>query len=257
MDGLKKFLRSIFHSNAYTADISDNEKECLVRIKEIISNYRSIYDPSLLLKEIEFVIFDTETTGFHAYAGDKVISIGAVKIKNGKTTDRFHQLINPKRQIPMEIEGLTGISNRDVENKPSILEGLCSFLIFAEQHFLVAYYADFDIHFLNLPLQKLASIQIPFPILDIMMLSYHLNPNIPSQKLDVLLKKYHIEIIGRHNALEDAIMTAKLFNEFIMQLEEERGITRIGGLKNSMPSICRQNKPYIFKKADIHSIYNK
>ena len=36
----------------------------------------------------EFVVFDIETTGFYAHY-DRIIEIGAVKIKDGKITERF------------------------------------------------------------------------------------------------------------------------------------------------------------------------
>lgn len=52
------------------------------------------------LLESTYVVFDTETTGFNAGAGDQMIEIGAVKIKEGVIIDRFDELINPNRPLP-------------------------------------------------------------------------------------------------------------------------------------------------------------
>ncbi|MCB1427681.1 MAG: DNA polymerase III subunit epsilon, partial [Nitratireductor sp.] len=42
------------------------------------------------------IIFDTETTGLRAEAGDRVIELGAVELENRFPTGRyFHVYINP------------------------------------------------------------------------------------------------------------------------------------------------------------------
>lgn len=235
----KKQIKSFFSPN-HNYGNSDQEK--VADIKQLLSNSKFVINPQLKLKDIEFVVFDTETTGFHAYGGDRVISIGAVKLINGVIKEEFQQIINPEREIPSEIEKLTGIRNGDVIDKPLVLDVLLDFLHYSKDYFLVAHHADFDVNFINFPLQKLCGVRLPNPIIDTLMLSYHLNPNLPSQELDCLLEKYQISDTGRHNSLQDAKMTAQLFHKFIIQLEEERGITTIGGLKNSMPSTCRQQQ---------------
>ena len=58
----------------------------------------------------EYVVFDTETTGF--YVGqDQMIEIGAVKIKNGEIIDRFDEFIDPGRTLPQKITDLTCITD--------------------------------------------------------------------------------------------------------------------------------------------------
>ncbi len=53
-----------------------------------------------------FVVFDIETTGFSP-VNDKIIEIGAVKIRNGEVIDNFSEFVNPERSIPYKITELT------------------------------------------------------------------------------------------------------------------------------------------------------
>lgn len=48
----------------------------------------------------DYVVLDTETTGFKPENGAKLIEIGAVKIHDGKLVDRYEQLIDPHQQSP-------------------------------------------------------------------------------------------------------------------------------------------------------------
>ncbi|MFV9511434.1 PolC-type DNA polymerase III [Tepidibacillus sp. LV47] len=212
-------------------------------IQPLLIPKKEMVDPDHRLKEIEYVVFDTETTGFHPYAGDQIIAIGAVKLVRGQITETFHTYVNPLREVPKEIEILTGITNLQLKDQPFILEAIYQFLKFAHQSYLVAHSADFDLHFLNIALKKHLGLKVRQPIIDTMNISFHLYPRWESHELDRLLAYYQIPIIDRHTALGDAKMTAKLFLCFLDQLEE-RGITTVGALKRSMPSVCRQ-APYL------------
>ncbi|MBR4277292.1 MAG: hypothetical protein IKQ28_02540, partial [Lachnospiraceae bacterium] len=63
--------------------------------------------------------FDIETTGFSP-VNDRIIEIGAVKVKDGNIIDRFSVFVNPERPIPYEIEKLTSISDADVSGAETI-----------------------------------------------------------------------------------------------------------------------------------------
>ena len=54
--------------------------------------------------EDTFVVFDIETTGFSPKK-NKIIEIGAVKVTDGKITDRFSSFVNPDvPTVPFDIE---------------------------------------------------------------------------------------------------------------------------------------------------------
>ncbi len=66
-----------------------------------------------------YVVFDIETTGFSPEK-NKIIEIGAVKVEDGKITDRFSTFVNPDVPIPFAIEQLTGINDSMVLDSPQI-----------------------------------------------------------------------------------------------------------------------------------------
>src|SRR3712207_6566833 len=85
----------------------------------------------------EFVVFDIETTGFSS-ENDKIIEIGAVKIKNGKIIDSFNEFVNPQISIPYKITELTSITNDMVFGKDNISIILPKFMEFCKEAILVA-----------------------------------------------------------------------------------------------------------------------
>ena len=61
----------------------------------------------LFLQNFSFVCLDFETTGLEESA--EIIEIGMVKVVDGQVTDRYNQLVQPRRPIPQSITLLTGI----------------------------------------------------------------------------------------------------------------------------------------------------
>jgi DNA polymerase-3 subunit alpha (Gram-positive type) len=81
-----------------------------------------------------FVIVDIETTGF--YPGrDQIIEIGAVRLKDGKIIDSFQTFVRPDKEIPRNIQELTGITPNMVKDAPSPEEALQQFLSYAGELF--------------------------------------------------------------------------------------------------------------------------
>ena len=97
---------------------------------------------------LRLFVFDIETTGFSA-VNDRIIEIGAVKVENGMITEKFSEFVNPERPIPFEIEKLTSINDRMVEDAPNISVILPKFMDFCGGSVLVAHNADFDTGFIR------------------------------------------------------------------------------------------------------------
>jgi DNA polymerase-3 subunit epsilon len=101
------------------------------------------------LHEILFILLDTETTGFSPQRGDEIFSIAATKTKNGERLDHYGSHIRPKRPIPTHVVALTGITNEQVANAPSLEEEIQTILSFFEHGILLGYHIQHDIAFLN------------------------------------------------------------------------------------------------------------
>lgn len=176
------------------------------------------------LSELTYTVFDTETTGLEPSAGDEIIQIGATRIVNGRLLqgEAFDQLIDPRRAITAESTRIHGITGDMLRGQPTIERVLPRFHAFSEDTVLVAHNAAFDMRFLQM---KEGSTGVAFhhPVLDTLLLSAVVHPNHESHRLEAIAERLGINIVGRHTALGDAIVTGEVFLRLIPLLAE-RGI---------------------------------
>lgn len=178
--------------------------------------------------EEEYVVFDIETTGFSA-KNDKIIEIGAVKIKEGKIIDRFSTFVNPKRSIPYHITELTSIDDNMVKDAPIIDEVLPRFLEFSKGCTLVAHNAAFDCSFIKINCHRL-SLEFSFSILDTVPLARFLYPDLKRVKLNIVAKHLGISLENHHRAVDDAKATAEILLKCFEKLREEMEINSLDEL---------------------------
>jgi DNA polymerase III subunit epsilon len=179
------------------------------------------------LRELRYVVFDTETTGLNPAQGDAVISLAAVVVADGALVpgERFSERVDPRRPISPAARRVHGISAEDVAGRPLLAEVLPAFVRLAAGSVLVAHNAAFDMAFLR-PAAAAAGLPLEQPVLDTMLLSAVVHPHQPSHSLDSLIARYGIAQQARHDALGDACMTAELLLRLLPQLER-RGITTL------------------------------
>jgi len=81
------------------------------------------------LASLAYTVFDTETTGLAPSAGDEIVSIGAVRIVNGRllTHEVFEQLVDPVRAMPAEASRITGIDATMLDGQPVLAKVLPAF----------------------------------------------------------------------------------------------------------------------------------
>jgi len=180
------------------------------------------------LAELAYTVFDTETTGLDPSAGDEIIAIGAVRIVNGRLLrhELFDQLIDPRRSIAPESVRIHGITSEMVVGQPTIDRVLPGFHRFTEDTVLVAHNAAFDMRFLQLK-EEVTGVRFTQPVLDTLLLSEVLHPNIKEHRLEAISERLGINIVGRHTALGDAIVTGEVFLRMVPLLVE-RGIRTLG-----------------------------
>jgi len=183
---------------------------------------------NVLLKDLTFVVFDTETTGVDPSNGDEIISIAGIRIANRKINNEetFDELVNPQRSIPLTSLETHKIYPEMLTDKPTIDKVLPRFSEFVDNAILVAHNAAFDMRFFQLK-EKQTGVKFTNPVLDTLLLSAVCHPSQELHNLEDIAKKYDVEIIGRHTALGDSIVTAEVFLKLIPILEA-MGIKTLG-----------------------------
>jgi len=181
----------------------------------------------LPLTELVYTVFDTETTGLKPAEGDEIIAIGAVRVVNRRIVpgETFDQLIDPRRPITSASTRVHGIDNAMLQGRPLITEALPRFHRFCADTVLVGHNLAFDMRFLA---EKEASTGIAFrqPLLDTLLLSAVLHPALGDDRLEAIAHRFGIEVVARHDALGDAMLTAEIFLR-MLPLLAERGISTL------------------------------
>lgn len=171
-------------------------------------------DPSLMSiaafqKKVykRFVVFDLETTGLDD-STDRICEIGAVRVVNGKITDEYQTLVNPKMHIPDEASAKNHITDSMVKKSPTIGDVLPDFLAFVGDDYLAAHNCGFDAAFLRKACSE-CGLTAPTSFFDTMRLSVYW-PGLKNKKLATFLDAAGIENDNAHRALSDARSTALL-----------------------------------------------
>jgi DNA polymerase-3 subunit epsilon len=104
------------------------------------------------LKEAEFCIVDIETNG-SKIEKHQIIELAAVKVVNGKITDRYESLVYAK-EINPHITEITGICAEDTKDAPDLKTVLREFKLFLGDAVFVAHDVKFDYNFISNSMKK-------------------------------------------------------------------------------------------------------
>lgn len=177
-----------------------------------------------LLKDLEFVVVDVEATGAKT-PPNRLIELGAYKIRDGRIVDKFLSLVNPELPIPRFVASLTGISNEMVKQAPVFAEVAPRWLDFVSDAVLVAHNAPFDTSFLNHEISRVyPGHRMVNPHLCTVRLSRRVLPGLLNHRLDTIASHFSIPIASRHRAGGDALATAEIFLMVLEMLEENHGV---------------------------------
>lgn len=161
------------------------------------------------------LILDTETTGFHANDGDRIIEIGVVEVINRKFTgEKLHVYIDPERDMDAGAFEVHGISTEFLQGKPKFAEIAQPVFDFLKGGEIIAHNAPFDMSFLIAEFEKanIPNFANEVTVLDTLALA---KTKYPGQKnsLDALVKRLEIVTKDRtfHGALLDAEILADVY----------------------------------------------
>ena len=213
------------------ADLVKNDR----RFKFLDNNTIELQDDawqSRLLSELDFVVVDVEATGAKT-PPNRLIELGAYRIRGGRIVDKFLSLVNPEIPIPRFVMALTGISNEMVKTAPVFADVAPRWLDFVSDSVLIAHNAAFDTSFLNHEISRVyPGHRMLNPHLCTVRLSRRVLPDLNNHRLDTIASHFSIPIISRHRAGSDALATAEIFLVLLSRLQDEHGIKDLAEARN-------------------------
>lgn len=174
------------------------------------------------------VMLDFETTGLSPAMGDRITEVAALRIVDGRVTERYVSLINCNARIPSFITQLTGISQAMVDHAPPVRRVLPELLDFIGTDTLSAHNASFDEKFLKAEAERLDLAPAHQALVCSLKLSRRLFPGMPSYKLGVLSRQLGIAFrSAAHRAEADAEVSAELLIHIARHLGQSVGVTPV------------------------------
>jgi DNA polymerase III subunit epsilon len=169
-----------------------------------------------------YAIVDIETTG-GSPRSEKITEVAIFIFDGEKIVDEFVSLINPEKDIPYYITGLTGITNEMVANAPRFFEVAKKIVEITKDKIFVAHNANFDYNFIKSEFNSLGY-NFKRDILCTVKLGRKLIPGKRSYSLGNICSDLGININDRHRAAGDALATVKLF-EILLNIKKSQGIS--------------------------------
>lgn len=165
------------------------------------------------LSDESIVVYDLETTGLNIHT-DTVLTIGAVTISNRAIAlgNVFHEVLATFVDLNPENQLIHGLTLKDLEAGSPPRAALLRFLEYSTNRVWMAYHAEFDRVMLQKTISQWLGVAFdPLPI-DVAELAPMLFPDKGAAyaPLDHWLQAFGLTIRERHNALDDAMITAEL-----------------------------------------------
>ncbi|MDC0628038.1 DNA polymerase III subunit epsilon [Pelagibacteraceae bacterium] len=177
------------------------------------------------------IFLDTETTGLSFRDGHKIVEIACIETNDLiSTSNVFHKVINPKRNMPVEAFKVHGFSNDFLSDKQTFEQIADDFLDFIKGKKLIIHNANFDIGFLNGELSSVKKELIDKNlVIDSLDVARNKFPGM-SNSLDALCKRFNIDLSRRtkHNALLDCELLREVYINLLDVREPKFNLSSVG-----------------------------
>ncbi|RJP29461.1 MAG: WYL domain-containing protein [Candidatus Omnitrophota bacterium] len=179
------------------------------------------------INDIEFTIFDTETTGLNPHSGDRVVEIAAVRIKGFRKISTFESLINPGRGVSEAAFNVNHIAESMLQTAPFPEKVFPEFLSFIKNSCICSYNASFDIAFLDKELGLLGQrLDDNVIVIDMLKMARRLLPGLERYALWFVADYFGIKRKQEHRALADVEFSLEVFYR-LMNMLKERSIVEM------------------------------
>ncbi len=176
--------------------------------------YEYLFDEPL---KDEYVCLDCETTGLSPKK-DEILSIGAVIIRNNKIIMRknLNIFVKPSKGITAESIKIHQIRPIDLKHAIEPKEAILTLLEFIGNRPIVGYYIKFDIAMISKYTKEIIGIGLPNETIEVSSMYYRTRKKTSEYefidlKFDTIMKNLDLPKLGKHDALNDAIMTSMMF----------------------------------------------
>jgi DNA polymerase-3 subunit epsilon len=163
------------------------------------------------IEEIEFSIFDTETTGLEPRSGDRIVEIAAIRFKGRTHIGSFQSLVDPQRPISAGAYQVNHIGQEELKNAPLMSDIAPLFFDFIKGSCLCSYNAPFDLEFLKQELMLCGREWPDQAVVDILTMARRLLPRLSRYSLWFVAETLGIKKTQSHRALADVEMTLEVF----------------------------------------------
>lgn len=181
-------------------------------------HYSKVTEKNISQLQTHFIVIDTETTGVNA-AYDRMISIAALEVKNGKPVRNFYTLVKPDRSIPKAATEVNGITNKMVSTAPSEHDACIKLLEFLGdavfgKTLLVAYNAPFDSKIIKNAMERY-QLHGNVRFFDALAFSRQMVKGLSNYKQVTVAKYFGIDTSNAHNSLRDCEICAEIISKLV------------------------------------------
>lgn len=195
----------------------------------------------------DYVVIDTETTGFSPY-DDELIEIAALRVKDNNIIDSFQTLVKPTISIPENITLLTGITNQMADNAPDLKTAIYNFKKFInDDDILLGHNINFDINFLYDNSLNTTGEPISNNFFDTLTLSRKCFLNLGSYRLGSIARQLKVEVENSHRALDDCYTLFECYKK-LKTMPDKKKETYLAQVKENNTSNPLYGKKCVFKR---------
>lgn len=210
------------------------------------------------MRNQEYAIVDIETTGGNA-SHSRITEI-AIIIHDGTTVlERYETLVNPEKDIPPSIFGLTGINNEMVAHAPIFDDISEKVLEMLTDRVFVAHNVNFDYSFVHHQLAQ-AGFKWTARKLCTVRAARKIKPGLGSYSLGNLCNSLNIGLENRHRAGGDADATAELFS-LLREWDDEgvidKMIKKTAQDQRLPPNLPQEDFNALPEKPGVYYFYNQ
>jgi len=176
--------------------------------------------PTGAWRDLDLAVVDVETTGLDPDT-DRVIEIGVVHMRAGEVIDVYQSLVNPQRDLPEEVERITGIKAADVETAPTFAEVAANVRAALQGKVFVAYNLAFDRAFVRGELERCGFEWHDPRYIDPLIFVRELHKNQGSKRLGAVAARLGISLDNAHRAADDAEAAGHVLYALAGQLPQD------------------------------------